>query len=101
MAAPSLTEASSRVVLEAGALGVPSVATRVGGIPEMVLDGVTGILVDAGDTPGLARALLTLADASVRERMGGQARRRVREMFANDLITRKIESVYLSAADGR
>ena len=101
VAAPSLTEASSRVVLEAGALGVPSVATRVGGIPEMVVDGVTGILVDAGDTQALARALTTLADASVRERMGDQARRRVREMFANDVITRKVESVYLSAAGGR
>lgn len=69
-------------VLEAMAAGVPVVSTRVGAIPEMVEDGVSGLLVEPGDELGLARALRSLvADEDRRRAMGEAARRRVCERF--------------------
>src|SRR4030095_14066417 len=54
---PSLNEALSNVVLESMAAGAPTVATRVGGTPEAVMDGVTGILVPPADSAALADAI--------------------------------------------
>ena len=69
-------------VLEAMAAGVPVVSTKVGAIPEMVEDGVTGVLIDAGDEVGLAAALdRLLADEELRRAMGAAARRRIVERF--------------------
>ncbi|MDP8988343.1 MAG: glycosyltransferase family 4 protein [Actinomycetota bacterium] len=69
-------------VLEAMAAGVPVVSTRVGAIPEMVEDGVSGILVEPGDEVGLARALRSLlTDEDRRRAMGAAARYRVCERF--------------------
>lgn len=95
--APSHNEASSRVVLEAGALGLAVVATRVGGIPEMVQDEVTGLLVDVGDVNELAAALKKLTDESVRSRMGAAGLDHVRSGFSSTVITRRVEDIYLSA----
>jgi glycosyltransferase involved in cell wall biosynthesis len=65
-------------VMEAMAAGLPLVATRVGGIPELVRDGRTGILVARGDHRAVAKALVALArDPSLRARMGDAARRRI------------------------
>ncbi len=97
VAVPSHTEASSRVVLEAGALKVPVVGTRVGGIPEMVRDGETGILVELGDIPALARALEELMDPALRRRMGNAGFNWVRERFSSRAITRQVEDVYVRA----
>jgi glycosyltransferase involved in cell wall biosynthesis len=59
------------VFLEAGAYGLPVVATRSGGVPEAVLEGVTGLLVAPGDSDGMARALLRLLeDPDLARRMG-------------------------------
>jgi len=67
-----------RSVLEAMALAKPVVAFDVGGIGEMISDGVTGSLVRAGDPTALARAMDELArDASKRDRMGAAARAHV------------------------
>lgn len=67
-------------VLEAGAQGVPVVASSVGGIPELVDDGTTGLLVPPGDAPALAGALTGLVDRSdIAARMGRAAWARVRE----------------------
>jgi glycosyltransferase involved in cell wall biosynthesis len=69
-------------VLEAMAAGLPVVASAVGGIPEMVLDGETGILVAPGDDGALGAALGRLAaDPDLRRRMGAAGRRRVEERF--------------------
>lgn len=70
-------------LMEAAACGVPAVATRVGGIPELVQDGVTGVLTPAGDAPALADGLARLAgDPELRTAMGRAAHQRVEELFS-------------------
>jgi len=70
------------VLLEAGAAGRPVVATRLGGITDAVVDGVTGLLVDPLDYGGMAAALAqTLTDEDVRSRLGAAAQKRVLEQF--------------------
>ncbi|MBI1831530.1 MAG: glycosyltransferase [Planctomycetes bacterium] len=79
----SLTEGLPVVLLEAGAAGVPSVATAVGGIPEVIDDGVTGHLVPSGDADALAQRLIALLDDHPRRlAMGRAARDRVRRDFS-------------------
>jgi glycosyltransferase involved in cell wall biosynthesis len=75
---PSFTEGLPRSLLEAMALAKPILATRVGGIPELVREGIDGILTDPGDIKGLAQALETISDPTLRRQMGtaGQARAR-------------------------
>lgn len=80
---PTLSEGLPRVVLEAMAAGRPVVATAVGGIPEVVEDGVTGLLVPPGDVKGLSERLLRiLSSPEEAEAMGGRARERVRAVFS-------------------
>src|SRR5262249_5407478 len=82
-------------ILEAMCLGCPSVATRVGGIPEVVEDGVSGLLVHSGDAAALSRAVESLiTDASRRLLMGEAARRRAREHFSADAIVPRYEALY-------
>ena len=70
-------------LMEAGACGVPAVATAVGGVPELVEDGITGFLVPAGDVPALAAALeRILCDHDLATRLGGAARRKVERSFS-------------------
>lgn len=79
---PSFTEGLPNVALEASAAGVPVVATAVGGTPEVVADGATGLLVPPGDPLALSDALLQLLrDPALRSRMGAAGRRRMRERF--------------------
>ena len=79
---PSLTEGLGRVAIEAQFLGKPVIASRVGGIPEIIADGETGLLVEPGDSRGLAAALERLLnDASLAERMGSEGKARVAEKF--------------------
>jgi glycosyltransferase involved in cell wall biosynthesis len=72
---PSRSEGMGRVVVEALCRGRPVVATRVGGIPDLVRDGVNGILVEPGDTTALADALVrVLGDRELAERLASGAR---------------------------
>jgi glycosyltransferase involved in cell wall biosynthesis len=82
MALPSFTEGMPNVLLEAFAYGTPVVATRVGGVPDMVLDGRSGWLVPAGDTETLAAALLEAIENRVEaKRRADQARSVLSEHF--------------------
>jgi glycosyltransferase involved in cell wall biosynthesis len=66
------------MIAEAMAHGKPVVATRVGGIPELITDGVTGYLVDRVDTPAMSdRILKLLEDPELRDRMGAMGRNSV------------------------
>lgn len=85
-------------VLQAGAAGLPVVATAVGGIPEAVIDGKTGIVVPPGDPHSLAEALVALlADPESRDRMGHAGRRHVKDVFSLREMLDRTESAYEEA----
>lgn len=89
-------------LLEAMAAGRPVVATAVGGVPEVVSDGESGILVAAGDMFGFAKALIRLLhDDATRQRMGTAAARRARETFAIDHMRTATQAVYDEALGAR
>ena len=92
---PSLTEGISLTLLEAMASGLAVAATRVGGNPEVVADGETGLLVPPADPPALAAALLRLRrDPALRRRMGEAGRRRVEMHFAIRTMVAAYEALY-------
>jgi glycosyltransferase involved in cell wall biosynthesis len=77
---PSLQEGQPNVILEAMAHGVPVIATRVGGIPDLIEEGGTGFLVDPGDTAALARYIrLICSDRPLWERMARRSRELVEQ----------------------
>jgi glycosyltransferase involved in cell wall biosynthesis len=91
-------------LLESAAAGLPAVATSVGGIPDVVEDGVGGILVPPRDSVALAEGLLTLLRDSERGRsMGDDAQQLVERKFDIRVITKRIQDLYISmlAPDGR
>jgi glycosyltransferase involved in cell wall biosynthesis len=82
------------VALEAMAMGRPVVASYIGGLPDIVVDGETGLLVPPGDSSVLQQALeRLLAEPALRERMGKRARQRVVQFQARSVVPR-IEEVY-------
>lgn len=92
---PSHEEGFSNVILEAMAAAKAVVATRVGGNPEAVTDGETGILVPPGDPESLAEAMLSLLrDPARASAMGEAGRRRAMERFSLERMTREIASLY-------
>ena len=92
-------EPLSRVLLEAMRLGRPVVATRVGGTPEAVEDGVTGVLVEKADPDALAQAVAQLLlDPARRARMGAAARERAARFFDEERLVDALLAVYREAA---
>ncbi|MEO0070440.1 MAG: glycosyltransferase family 4 protein [candidate division WOR-3 bacterium] len=84
------------VLLEAMSLGLPVIATRIGGVPELVEDGVNGFLVGRQDVQGVATALVKLAkDEDLRLRMGREGWRKVKERFSLHRMLEDVERVYL------
>jgi glycosyltransferase involved in cell wall biosynthesis len=97
---PSHSEGVSLALLEAMAAGLPVVATAVGGLPEVVTDGVTGLLVSPKDPEALADALARLlSDPAWAAQLGQNARRHVRENFSLDRLGREINDIYATLAD--
>lgn len=91
----SVEEGLGTSILDAQAAGVPVVASRSGGIPEALHEGVTGLIVPAADPPGLARAVLTLLrDPERRARMGQAGRHWVEERFTADRMVDETLAVY-------
>jgi glycosyltransferase involved in cell wall biosynthesis len=82
-------------VIEAMAAGLPVVATRGGALPEVVVDGETGFLVDRGDAAGLNTAIATLLrNPDLRARMGAAGRERVRKLFTWDRCVTRLQELY-------
>ena len=95
LALPSWTEGLPMTVLEAMAHARPVVATPVGGTPEVVVDGETGLLVPPRDPEALAAALRRLLeDADLRRSMGEAGRRRVAAEFTADRMAERVLAVY-------
>jgi glycogen(starch) synthase len=92
---PSYYETFGISCVEAMAFGLPVVATRAGGLPEVVEDGVTGLLAPPGDSAALADAVCRLlADADLRRRMGEAGRERVLSQFTAKRIVQETITVY-------
>lgn len=99
---PTFTEALPTVLAEAGAAGRAVVASAVGGVPEVVLDGVTGVLVPPGDPVSLAAAVGDLlTDPARAAAMGAAARRRVQERFGTGTWLAGLLQLYQEAAGHR
>jgi glycosyltransferase involved in cell wall biosynthesis len=82
MVLTSLEEGLPNVILEGMAAGLPVIATAVGGNPELVVDGVTGILIQSGDPNALAEGILRLeTDRALAASMGRQGQERVETEF--------------------
>jgi glycosyltransferase involved in cell wall biosynthesis len=91
----SAEEGFGRTIIEAGALGIPSVGSRIGGIPELIREGETGWIVPEGDAGALAEVLLRLsADRGAVAAAGAAARRRVEEHFTIGAHTRRVVAVW-------
>jgi glycosyltransferase involved in cell wall biosynthesis len=94
-ALPSLREAQGISILEAMARRKPVVATVVGGIPEVIQDGVSGLLVPPSDPDALATALIRLARSpSLRSRLGEAGYATVVERFSMDAHVRRVQALY-------
>jgi glycosyltransferase involved in cell wall biosynthesis len=94
---PSINEGTPVTAIEALAAGRPVVATRVGGVPDVVRDGETGFLVPAGATDELAERLARLAvDPELRERMGRAGRDDVLARYAVDRLVDDVDLLYQS-----
>ncbi|MBI2217758.1 MAG: glycosyltransferase [Candidatus Rokubacteria bacterium] len=92
---PSVAEPSGRVLLEAMALERPIVATAAGGVPEVVVDGVTGLLVRPADPDALAKAVAALLDDPGRARALARAgRRRVEEHYSLARHAERVGAIY-------
>jgi spore coat protein SA len=95
-------EGMPMVLLEASACGLPMITTRQGGIPEVVQDGINGLLLDNSDDPEeLAEKILTLLkDSALSQRLGQKARERAMERFSWQRIAQEQEGLYDSVVGG-
>jgi len=92
---PSLQEGLGLSVLEAQAAGLPVVASEIGGIPTLIEDGTTGVMVPAGDAAALAGAITRLLQDPARSRdMGLRAREFVQSRFSAAVMVEKTTNVY-------
>ncbi|WP_102127689.1 glycosyltransferase [Deinococcus planocerae] len=96
---PSFFEGQPLALMEGMARGVAIVTTAVGGIPDMIEDGVSGRLVPPGDEPALARALgAVLADPELRRHLGDAAYARARQEFNIEHTWRRLDALYRELA---
>lgn len=93
-------EGFGRVLIEAGASGVPVIASRVGGVTEIIEDGRTGLLVPPNDPAALAQAIVRLLkDRSSAARMSRQLRRRIEQEFTLERMTERTLAIYREASE--
>lgn len=99
---PSRYEPFGMAAAEGGAAGRPVIASRVGGLTEIVEDGVTGLLFAMGDPRDLSQKILQLAkDKSLAEKLGENARKRISALFAPEVIAEKMVKIYREVLENR
>ena len=99
---PSYSEGVSNTLLESMAAGVPVVATRVGGTPEVIDDGQHGLLAPPGDAEAIATSVCTvLKSPFLAARLAAQARGRVVREFSFDVVVRRTQDLYLELLDAK
>ena len=99
---PSVNEGTPVSAIEALASGTPVVATRVGGVPDVVRDGEDGFLFEPGDTGGAAERLALLAsDATLRSTLGASGRERVLRRYSVDRLVEDVDRLYRSLLSER
>jgi glycosyltransferase involved in cell wall biosynthesis len=92
---PSFSEGMPNSLLEAMACGLPVIASKIGGVVDVVEDGKSGILFEAGDVSGLASAMVRLLnDNELRFKLGAEARKRIVENFSIDKIADEYINLY-------
>jgi glycosyltransferase involved in cell wall biosynthesis len=92
---PSFTEGTSMTLLEAMSLGIPTVATRVGGTPEIVEDKETGFLIESNDQEAFTRAIKNLLDQpEQRKKMGSAAKARFEDKFSVEQMVDQYQRCY-------
>lgn len=92
---PTHQEALGTAFIEAGAMGLPAVASRVDGVPEVIIDGQTGLLVPARDGKALVEPICRLlGDQVLRQEMGARASEFVRQKFAREIMAEGMERLY-------
>jgi glycosyltransferase involved in cell wall biosynthesis len=96
---PSFNEGMPMCLLEGMSAGLPVIATRVGDVPRIVRDGVTGILIEPGDTDALAAAIRkVIDDARLREEMAGYARKLIEEEYSAGRMADRYLALYAELA---
>lgn len=99
---PTLNESLGMSAVEAQACGLPAVASRTGGVPDIIEDGVTGILVPPGDARLFAEALRRLImDAELRARYATAARKRMEAIFATEVMVARYVDLFKALAASR
>lgn len=92
---PSYREGFGTTIIEAAATGLPSIGSRIYGITDAIVEGETGLLVEAGNVQQLAQSMRTLAaDAGARARMGQRARQRAQRDFSSAVVTAALLGYY-------
>jgi glycosyltransferase involved in cell wall biosynthesis len=98
---PTRGEAFGMVYQEAAAAGLPAIGTRINAVPEIVADGVTGLLVEPGDERGLVSAIEALIDsAQLRYRLGAAARKRAEDDWRPSIYAEKLTALIKRLAAG-
>jgi glycosyltransferase involved in cell wall biosynthesis len=98
---PSYREGFGSVVIEAAAVGIPTVGSRIYGITDAIVEGRTGLLHTPGDASDLANKMqMLMDDPSLRHQLGSNALTRARDVFSQDVLTSKLMDFYGAVLKG-